>query len=45
MIFQNINNSVMSLGRLTPNGVNLLGTSFMINKPGYFVTAVHIIKK
>lgn len=44
MLFQNINRLVMPIGRITPNGINLLGTTFLINKPGYCVAAAHVIK-
>ena len=32
---------VMSLGRVTPSGVNLLGTCFLLNRKGWFATASH----
>lgn len=41
MLFPNINNVVMSLGRITPTGVSLLGTAFLLDIPGNLVTAAH----
>ena len=32
MIFHDISQGVFSVGRITPNGVSLLGTAFAINK-------------
>lgn len=43
MIFTDISQGVFSVGRITPNGVSLLGTAFAINKPGYFATAAHVV--
>lgn len=34
----------MTIGRITPKGVNLLGTGFLLNKPGLIVTCAHVIK-
>lgn len=45
MPFKEINRIVYALGRTTPNGVNLLGTVTLLNKPGLFVTAAHVTAK
>lgn len=42
MTFPTINKVVFPIGRITPNGTKLLGTAFMIDKPGMFVTAAHV---
>lgn len=42
MNLHNIHNIVYLVGRITPSGVNLLGTCFLSNKPGLFVTANHV---
>lgn len=39
-----MNNLVYSIGRVTPNGVNLLGTAFLISKNGLFCTCAHVVK-
>ncbi len=44
MIFSQMNRIVFPIARLTPNGVSLLGTCFLICKPGYFATAAHVVK-
>lgn len=36
---------VYALGRFTTNGVSLLGTTLLLNKPGTFVTAAHVTNK
>lgn len=41
-MFSSINNIVFPVGRITPDGVSLLGTAFLIDKPGLFVTASHV---
>ena len=33
---------IYTVGRITPNGVNLLGTCFLLNKGGLFATASHV---
>jgi S1-C subfamily serine protease len=33
---------IYTVGRITPNGVNLLGTCFSLNKGGLFATASHV---
>jgi S1-C subfamily serine protease len=33
---------IYTVGRITPNGVNLLGTCFLLNKDGLFATASHV---
>ena len=43
MIFHDISQGVFSVGRITPNGVSLLGTAFAINRQGYFATAAHVV--
>ena len=43
MIFSDISQGVLSVGRITPNGLILLGTAFAISKPGYFATAAHVV--
>lgn len=43
MFFSDISRGVFSVGRITPNGVTLLGTAFAINKQGYFATAAHVV--
>jgi hypothetical protein len=35
---------VYSIGRVTPNGVTLLGTAFMIDNSGLFCTCAHIVR-
>lgn len=37
-----LNNVILTVGRVTPNGVNLLGTCFLLNKAGLFATASHV---
>jgi V8-like Glu-specific endopeptidase len=33
---------VYTVGRITPNGINLLGTCFLLNKQSLFATAAHV---
>ena len=40
--FANISNVVLALGRNGPGGVQLTGTAFSLNKPGFFATASHV---
>ena len=42
MYFTDISYVVHPVGRVTPNGVSLLGTSFFINRRGLLATAAHI---
>lgn len=44
MNFSHMNNVVYTIGRITPNGVSLLGTCFLIGNPGHFATAAHVVK-
>jgi V8-like Glu-specific endopeptidase len=37
-----LHNLICTVGRITPNGVNLLGTCFLLNKSGLFATASHV---
>jgi len=43
MFFTDISYVVHPVGRITPNGVTLLGTAFFINKPGLLATAAHVV--
>jgi len=38
-----LNRIVFPIGRITPNGVSLLGTGFIANKEGLIVTASHVV--
>lgn len=40
--FSKINNVVYSLGRIGPNGVQLLGTAFLTNNKGMFASVAHV---
>lgn len=40
--FDQISSIVMAVGRNGPGGVQLMGTAFALNKPGYFATASHV---
>ena len=40
--FAEISRGVMALGRNGPGGVQLIGTTFVLDKPGYFATASHV---
>lgn len=42
MDFRSMPNAVFALGRMTPTVVNLLGTVFSLNKPGFFATSSHV---
>lgn len=44
MVFSMINSVVFPIGRITPSGVILLGTSFLLEKRGHFATAAHVVK-
>ena len=43
MFFTDISYVVHPVGRITPNGISLLGTAFFINKPGILATAAHVV--
>lgn len=43
MYFTDISYVVHPVGRITPNGISLLGTAFFINKPGLLATAAHVV--
>ena len=43
MFFTDISYVVHPVGRITPTGISLLGTSFFINKPGILATASHVV--
>ena len=38
----NMHKIVFTVGRITPNGILFLGTCFLINKKGTYVTAAHV---
>lgn len=40
--FDGISNVVFALGKVGPGGVQLAGTAFVLNKPGFFATASHV---
>lgn len=40
--FGGISNVVFALGRNGPAGVQIAGTAFALNKPGFFATASHV---
>lgn len=42
-MFTDISQIVMSVGRITNNGVELLGTAFLLDKNGLFATAAHVV--
>lgn len=42
MIITNADKIIYTVGRLTPNGIDLLGTCFLIDRPGTYVTASHV---
>lgn len=37
-------NIVLSVGRVTPNGISLLGTCFATPRPGWFAVASHVVE-
>lgn len=43
MIFTDICNVVHPVGRITTNGIELLGTAFFINQAGLLATAAHVV--
>lgn len=43
MDFTNIPAIVVAVGRMSPAGVQLLGTAFALNKPGFLGTASHVV--
>ena len=42
MDISNLHQIVYTIGRITPSGINLLGTGFLVNWRGIFVTAAHV---
>lgn len=40
--FSKVSNIVFALGRNGPAGIQLAGTAFALNKPGFFATASHV---
>lgn len=40
--FNLISRVVFAVGRISPGGVQLFGTAFCLDKPGYFATASHV---
>lgn len=42
-MFTDISQIVLPVGRITSNGVELLGTAFLINKNGFLATAAHVV--
>ncbi|MBL1281074.1 MAG: trypsin-like peptidase domain-containing protein [Fluviicola sp.] len=42
MKIEGLDKVVYTVGRITPNGINLLGTCFLLNKAGLFATASHV---
>lgn len=42
MPYTHLTNIVFALGRVSPNGVALVGTATLVNRPGRFVTAAHV---
>jgi len=42
MKIEGLDKVVYTIGRITPNGINLLGTCFLLNKAGLFATASHV---
>ncbi|MGE5523024.1 MAG: S1 family peptidase [Rhodospirillaceae bacterium] len=43
MDFSQIKNVVFALGRIGPGGVQLSGTAFVLDKPGFIATASHVV--
>ncbi|WP_200878026.1 S1 family peptidase [Burkholderia paludis] len=41
--FKHISQAVFLVGRVGPGGVNLLGTVFLLDRPGHFATAAHVV--
>lgn len=41
--YNTVHNFVLTVGRITPSGVSLLGTCVLLNKPGLFATAAHVV--
>ncbi len=37
-----IHHTVFTVGRITPNGLKLLGTCFLLKEPGFLATAAHV---
>jgi V8-like Glu-specific endopeptidase len=42
MNIENIHQVIFTVGRITPNGVNLLGTCFLLNSTRHFATTAHV---
>lgn len=42
MNIQTLHQKIYTVGRITPTGVKLLGTCFLLNKQGLFATAAHV---
>lgn len=42
MDIQSLHKIVFTIGRITPKGITLLGTGFLIHESGKFVTAAHV---
>ena len=42
MNIQTLHQKIYTVGRITPTGVKLLGTCFLLNKQGLFATASHV---
>ena len=42
MNIQNLHQIIFTVGRITPNGVNLLGTCFLLNQNGNYATTAHV---
>ena len=42
MNIQNLHSKIFTVGRITPTGVKLLGTCFLLNKSGLLATASHV---
>jgi V8-like Glu-specific endopeptidase len=42
MNINNLHQIIFTVGRVTPNGVNLLGTCFLLNQNGLYATTAHV---
>jgi V8-like Glu-specific endopeptidase len=42
MNLENLHQIIFTVGRITPNGVNLLGTCFLLNSNKHFATTAHV---
>jgi len=45
MPYTSLTNVVFAVGRITPNGVSLLGTATLLSEAGKFVTVAHVTNK